>query len=739
MGREQWTGRAAHPGRRGGGRRCWRVLVGRWRSWRRALGRRGRARSTPTRSRRARRRRTCWAPTRSAATSSAACWSRRGVARARAAGDRDRRRRRARCWARCRRCSARRAGRLVTAAVNIAVAFPGLLLALFFAVIFGVGARGAVLAIGLAGAPSFARLAQTLAAGVAGRDYVAAARVAGVGRFRLLAPARAAEHRRAAGGQRDDRGRRRAARPSPGCPSSGSACSRRPTTGAGCSARGWTASTSTRPPRWRPASPSSSPASRSTCSARRSRRCVGVRTARRRQPPAAPASAAAAEAATRGRGRGGARRRGPAGRLPGARRRLDHPGARREPHRPPRRGGRHRRRVRLGQEPHRAGGRPARRGHRARSPRTGWSSPARDRCGRPDAQARELLGTSLAMVFQDPMTSFNPSMRIGRQLAEVAEVHQGMGRRAALARAVDRLRAVRVPAPERRAHQYPHEFSGGMRQRAMIGMGLMGTPALIIADEPTTALDVTVQRQVLRLLERRPGRRPARRSLLISHDIAVVAQLCDRVLVMYAGRMVEDLPVDRARRRGARTRTPGRCWPRSPTWPPTATRPLAVIPGRPAGPGDRSRRAARSRRACPFADDRCRGRGPGAGRRRPRDSGSPAGTRTLTRPPDRRSTRVGGCRMSELRFEGVAVRFGTGAAAHRRRRRRPHRARRARSSGWSASPARASRRWPGGGRARRRRPAGGSCSTARPLPDRAAAGAGCRWSSRTRTPRWTRG
>ena len=113
---------------------------------------------------------------------------------------------------------------------------------------------------------------------------------------------------------------------------------------------------------------------------------------------------------------------------------------------------------------------------------------------------RRLLGTSLAMVFQDPMTSFNPTRRIGGQLAEVSRHHHGLGRKAALARAVDRLRAVRITDPERRAHQYPHEFSGGMRQRAMIGMGLMGTPALIVADEPTTALDVTVQEQVLDLL-----------------------------------------------------------------------------------------------------------------------------------------------------------------------------------------------------------------------------------------------
>ena len=173
---------------------------------------------------------------------------------------------------------------------------------------------------------------------------------------------------------------------------------------------------------------------------------------------------------------------------------------------------------------------------------------------------RTLLGTGLAMVFQDPMTSFNPTRRIGGQLAEVARRHDGLSRHAALELAVDRLRAVRVPAAARRARQYPHEFSGGMRQRAMIGMGLMGRPRLIVADEPTTALDVTVQQQVLDLLA------TIRRAddvalLLISHDVAVVGQVCDRVLVMYAGRIVEDLPAAELRRPPA-TPTPAPWSPR---------------------------------------------------------------------------------------------------------------------------------------------------------------------------------
>jgi oligopeptide/dipeptide ABC transporter ATP-binding protein len=223
-----------------------------------------------------------------------------------------------------------------------------------------------------------------------------------------------------------------------------------------------------------------------------------------------------------------------------------------------------------------------------------------------DASERELrglLGTSLAMVFQDPMTSFNPTRRIGRQLAEVSEQHQGLGRRQALARAVDRLRAVRVPAPARRAHQYPHEFSGGMRQRAMIAMGLMGDPRLVVADEPTTALDVTVQRQVLRLLARvRAEERAA--ILLISHDIAVVSQTCDRILVMYAGRIVEDLTTE-ALLTGPRHPYTRALVAAVPDLESDRDQPLAVIPGRPPEPGAVPAGCAFAPR-CPLADEQCR-------------------------------------------------------------------------------------------------------------------------------------
>ena len=201
---------------------------------------------------------------------------------------------------------------------------------------------------------------------------------------------------------------------------------------------------------------------------------------------------------------------------------------------------------------------------------------------------RRLLGTSLAMVFQDPMTSFNPARRIGGQLAEVSRHHHALGRKAALARAVDRLRAVRITDAERRAHQHPHEFSGGMRQRAMIGMGLMGTPALIVADEPTTALDVTVQEQVLDLLA------AIRETddvalVLISHDVTVVGEVCDRVLVMYAGRIVEDLPAAELATRSRHPYTWG-SWPPYPTWTPTSTSRWQSSPAVPS-----------TRRTCPRA------------------------------------------------------------------------------------------------------------------------------------------
>jgi peptide/nickel transport system permease protein len=158
-------------------------------------------------------------------------------------------------------------------------------------------------------------------------------------------------------------------------------------------------------------------------------------------------------------------------------------------------------------------------------------------------ERRRVMATDLSVIFQDPMSSLNPALRVGRQLSEKVEIHFGMSRREAFELAERRLTETDLPAARERLRQYPHEYSGGMRQRAMIAMGLMTDPALIIADEPTTALDVTVQAQILDLL-REINARTDTAVLLISHDVAVVSELCTRVIVMYAGRLVEQLTVE---------------------------------------------------------------------------------------------------------------------------------------------------------------------------------------------------
>lgn len=222
-----------------------------------------------------------------------------------------------------------------------------------------------------------------------------------------------------------------------------------------------------------------------------------------------------------------------------------------------------------------------------------------DPCSAHDA----LLGTSLAVVFQDPMTSLNPVMRVGSQLAEASRRHQGLTRQEAAARAVDRLRAVHVADPERRVRQYPHEFSGGMRQRAMIGMGLMGAPRLIVADEPTTALDMTVQRQVLDLLQE-TRRDHGTALLMISHDVSVVSSICERVLVMYAGRIVEDLP-SADLHTGARHPYTRALIGAVPDMATDIDAPLATISGQPVDPRSLPLGCAYAAR-CPLASERCR-------------------------------------------------------------------------------------------------------------------------------------
>jgi len=158
-------------------------------------------------------------------------------------------------------------------------------------------------------------------------------------------------------------------------------------------------------------------------------------------------------------------------------------------------------------------------------------------------QLRRIRGREVAFVFQEPMTSLNPSLRVGRQIAEVLEQHLSMSHRAADRRAVELLDLVRIPAPNRRAREYPHQLSGGMRQRVMIAMALACDPKVLVADEPTTALDVTIQAGILDLM-RDIRERLGTAIVLITHNLGVVADLADRVLVMYAGRKVEEAPVE---------------------------------------------------------------------------------------------------------------------------------------------------------------------------------------------------
>src|SRR5512134_848901 len=156
---------------------------------------------------------------------------------------------------------------------------------------------------------------------------------------------------------------------------------------------------------------------------------------------------------------------------------------------------------------------------------------------------RAIRGNEISMIFQEPMTSLNPVFTIGRQIAETLELHQGMDGRRAIARATEMLQLVKIPEPERRVRQYPHELSGGMRQRVMIAMALSCNPKLLIADEPTTALDVTIQAQILDLMRELKTKTGAA-IVLITHDLGVVAEMAQRVVVMYAGRKVEEAPVD---------------------------------------------------------------------------------------------------------------------------------------------------------------------------------------------------
>lgn len=160
-----------------------------------------------------------------------------------------------------------------------------------------------------------------------------------------------------------------------------------------------------------------------------------------------------------------------------------------------------------------------------------------------DTEIKDFRGNDVAMIFQDPMTSLNPVTKIGRQIEEAMTAHERFTPQQARTRVVELLTRVRVPSAQNRVKDYPHQFSGGMRQRAMIAMGLSNEPALLIADEPTTALDVTVQAQIIELMKQL-NRELGTAMMLITHNMALVASLCQRIVVMYAGRIVEEGPVD---------------------------------------------------------------------------------------------------------------------------------------------------------------------------------------------------
>ncbi|MGY2050523.1 ABC transporter ATP-binding protein [Methylobacterium sp. JK268] len=228
----------------------------------------------------------------------------------------------------------------------------------------------------------------------------------------------------------------------------------------------------------------------------------------------------------------------------------------------------------------------------------------------PERAMRRIRGNAIGMIFQEPMTSLNPVLTLGRQVGETLRLHQGLDRAAAAARAVALLGLVGIPEPARRLRGYPHQLSGGMRQRVMIAMALACSPRLLIADEPTTALDVTVQAQILDLM-RDLQRRVGAAIILITHDLGIVAEVASRVVVMYAGRTVEEAPVAAlfARPRHPYTRGLLGAVPRLGASPDGTRARLAEIPGQ--VPNLRIRVAGCLFAArCPSVTDLCRSAAP---------------------------------------------------------------------------------------------------------------------------------
>jgi peptide/nickel transport system ATP-binding protein len=221
-----------------------------------------------------------------------------------------------------------------------------------------------------------------------------------------------------------------------------------------------------------------------------------------------------------------------------------------------------------------------------------------------EPEMRKVRGNDIAMIFQEPMTSLNPVLTVGGQIAETLVLHRGLTRADAMTRAIELLRLVNIPEPARRAAEYPHQMSGGMRQRVMIAMAIACDPKLLIADEPTTALDVTIQAQILDLM-RALKEKTGAAILLITHDLGVVAEMAQRVVVMYAGRKVEEAPVVELfdRPRHPYTRGLMKSMPRLGAA--TARQPLAEIPGMVPSLREPIIGCAFAMR-CAYATERCR-------------------------------------------------------------------------------------------------------------------------------------
>ena len=235
-----------------------------------------------------------------------------------------------------------------------------------------------------------------------------------------------------------------------------------------------------------------------------------------------------------------------------------------------------------------------------------------------DAEMRSIRGNEISMIFQEPMTSLNPVLTIGRQIAETLMLHQRLDHKAAIARAVEMLKLVHIPEAERRVNEYPHQLSGGMRQRVMIAMALACNPKLLIADEPTTALDVTIQAQILDLMRELKAKTGAA-IILITHDLGVVAEMAERVVVMYAGRKVEEAPVDALFASPQHPYTRGLLSSVPQLGETLKERPrerLVEIPGMVPSLRNAIVGCAFAPR-CPLADDRCRAEAPALAEKRP--------------------------------------------------------------------------------------------------------------------------